>query len=159
MTVLRPSAQAAPQATPQRSSSRREGALDTFPKSSISHLDALNSGAFRNAQSARRGGGDVPDGSLFLGERLEPFLPAVRLEQVRRHGVRGHEIGADNHSAERPSEARMPARPGAPPAPWPEMRLANIGGALIQRLSRLWGSGPALGDEEEESWELRGRQR
>jgi len=35
-------------------------------------------------------------------------------------------------------------RPGAPDHPWPELSLANIGGALLKPLNRFWrGSRPA----------------
>ena len=32
---------------------------------------------------------------------------------------------------------------GTTPIPWPEPRLANIGGALVPWLNRLWGRAPA----------------
>ena len=31
-------------------------------------------------------------------------------------------------------------RPGGPPMPWPDLKLANVGGALFSRLSQGWGS-------------------
>ncbi|MGH7213906.1 MAG: PP2C family protein-serine/threonine phosphatase [Tepidisphaeraceae bacterium] len=34
-------------------------------------------------------------------------------------------------------------RPGGPPIPWPELTLANLGGALINPLSHLWHGGRA----------------